>query len=129
MGPKYNGGINVKANDKSSSISRTQQKPPLTKLQQLQQLQQRKRRIASIFQHYYPEGGWGLVVLGCGAVAQALAQGAVMAPGGVPSTAATARVEGNYADAGRKKIFDVCVKVVAVAVALQITRLLLLMVP
>ena len=23
----------------------------------------RKRRIASIFQHYYPEGGWGLVLL------------------------------------------------------------------
>ncbi len=23
----------------------------------------RKRRIASIFQHYYPEGGWGYVVL------------------------------------------------------------------
>jgi hypothetical protein len=23
----------------------------------------RKRRIASIFQHYYPEGGWGYVIL------------------------------------------------------------------
>ena len=23
----------------------------------------RKRRIASIFQHYYPEGGWGVVLI------------------------------------------------------------------
>ena len=23
----------------------------------------RKKRIASIFQHYYPEGGWGVVLL------------------------------------------------------------------
>jgi hypothetical protein len=26
----------------------------------------RRRRIASIFQHYYPEGGWGIIVLVCG---------------------------------------------------------------
>ena len=23
----------------------------------------RKKRIASIFQHYYPEGGWGVVLI------------------------------------------------------------------
>ena len=30
----------------------------------------RKRRIASIFQHYYPEGGWGYVILLCGFLVQ-----------------------------------------------------------
>ncbi len=43
--------------------------------------QQRKLRIASIFQHYYPEGGWGFVVLTCGALAQALAHGTQLASG------------------------------------------------
>ena len=35
----------------------------------------RKRRIAGIFQHYYPEGGWGYVVLLCAFLSQVLAQG------------------------------------------------------
>ena len=35
----------------------------------------RKRRIAGIFQHYYPEGGWGYVVLLSAFFSQILAQG------------------------------------------------------
>lgn len=35
----------------------------------------RKRRIASIFQHYYPEGGWGYVILLCGFLVQMLTHG------------------------------------------------------
>ena len=35
----------------------------------------RKRRIAGIFQHYYPEGGWGYVILLCGFFVQVLAMG------------------------------------------------------
>ena len=35
----------------------------------------RKRRIAGIFQHYYPEGGWGWVILLCGFLVQVLALG------------------------------------------------------
>ena len=35
----------------------------------------RKRRIAGIFQHYYPEGGWGYVILLCGFLVQVLAVG------------------------------------------------------
>ena len=35
----------------------------------------RKRRIAGIFQHYYPEGGWGWVILLCGFLVQVLAVG------------------------------------------------------
>ena len=35
----------------------------------------RKRRIAGIFQHYYPEGGWGYVVLICAFFSQFLASG------------------------------------------------------
>ena len=35
----------------------------------------RKRRIASIFQHYYPEGGWGYVILLCGLLVQVFAHG------------------------------------------------------
>ena len=35
----------------------------------------RKRRIAGIFQHYYPEGGWGYVVLLSAFLSQILAQG------------------------------------------------------
>ena len=35
----------------------------------------RKRRIAGIFQHYYPEGGWGYVVLICAFLSQFLASG------------------------------------------------------
>ena len=36
---------------------------------------QRKRRIASIFQHYYPEGNWGYVVLVVGFLVQLLSHG------------------------------------------------------
>ena len=35
----------------------------------------RKRRIAGIFQHYYPEGGWGYVVLISAFLSQFLASG------------------------------------------------------
>ena len=35
----------------------------------------RKRRIAGIFQHYYPEGGWGYVILLVGFFVQVLAIG------------------------------------------------------
>ena len=35
----------------------------------------RRRRIASIFQHYYPEGGWGFIVLICGFMAELISNG------------------------------------------------------
>ena len=35
----------------------------------------RKRRIANIFQHYYPEGGWGYVILLCGFLVQIFTHG------------------------------------------------------
>ena len=35
----------------------------------------RRRRIASIFQHYYPEGGWGIIVLVCGFFVELLSHG------------------------------------------------------
>lgn len=35
----------------------------------------RKRRIASIFQHYYPEGHWGFVILVCAFIVQMLTHG------------------------------------------------------
>ena len=35
----------------------------------------RKRRIAGIFQHYYPEGGWGYVILICAFLVQLLVNG------------------------------------------------------
>ncbi len=35
----------------------------------------RKRRIASIFQHYYPEGDWGYVILFCASVSHFLSHG------------------------------------------------------
>ena len=35
----------------------------------------RKRRIAGIFQHYYPEGGWGYIVVICGFLSHFLAHG------------------------------------------------------
>ena len=50
-------------------------------LLQLAQLAQRKRRIAGLFQHYYPEGGWGYVVLACGVAVQAVAHGAQLSFG------------------------------------------------
>ena len=35
----------------------------------------RKRRIAGIFQHYYPEGGWGYVIVICAFLSHFLAHG------------------------------------------------------
>ena len=35
----------------------------------------RRRRIASIFQHYYPEGGWGYIILVCGFVVELISYG------------------------------------------------------
>lgn len=39
----------------------------------------RRRRIAGIFQHYYPEGGWGHVVLACATLVQICAHGTQLA--------------------------------------------------
>lgn len=41
----------------------------------------RKQRIASIFQHYYPEGGWGLVLLCCVVLVQCMVHGLVLSYG------------------------------------------------
>ena len=40
-----------------------------------------KLQIASIFQHYYPEGNWGYVILTCAFLAQALSNGVQMSFG------------------------------------------------
>ena len=41
----------------------------------------RKRRIASIFQHYYPEGHWGYAVLTCSLIVQMFGHGLHMSVG------------------------------------------------
>ena len=77
-------------------------------LLQLAQLAQRKRRIAGLFQHYYPEGGWGYVVLACGMAVQAVAHGAQLSFG-VLALMAWRRWGGrgiaDFADTGRTVIF------------------------
>ena len=35
----------------------------------------RRQRIASIFQHYYPEGGWGFIILICGLIVELISYG------------------------------------------------------
>jgi hypothetical protein len=41
----------------------------------------RRKRIASIFQHYYPEGGWGVVLMLAVIMVQVLVHGLVLAYG------------------------------------------------
>jgi cyanate permease len=41
----------------------------------------RRRRIASIFQHYYPEGGWGVVLMLAVILVQLLVHGLVLSYG------------------------------------------------
>ena len=41
----------------------------------------RRRRIASIFQHYYPEGGWGVVLMVAVIMVQVMVHGLVLAYG------------------------------------------------
>ena len=41
----------------------------------------RSKRIASIFQHYYPEGGWGVVLMVSVILVQVLVHGLVLAYG------------------------------------------------
>ena len=41
----------------------------------------RRRRIASMFQHYYPEGGWGLILMLVVIIVQILIHGLVLAFG------------------------------------------------
>jgi len=50
----------------------------------------RQRRLAGLFRHYYPEGGWGWAVATCGAAATCLAGGA-QASAGLLGPAAAAR--------------------------------------
>ena len=41
----------------------------------------RKKRIASIFQHYYPEGGWGVVLLLAVIMVQVIIHGLLLSYG------------------------------------------------
>jgi len=41
----------------------------------------RKLRIAGIFQHYYPEGGWGYIIVVCTLLIQVLGQSVQMSLG------------------------------------------------
>ena len=41
----------------------------------------RRKRIASIFQHYYPEGGWGVVLMLAVIMVQILVHGPILAYG------------------------------------------------
>ena len=41
----------------------------------------RRKRIASIFQHYYPEGGWGVVLLMAAIMVQIMVHGLVLSFG------------------------------------------------
>ena len=41
----------------------------------------RRKRIASIFQHYYPEGGWGVVLLMAAIMVQILVHGLLLSYG------------------------------------------------
>ena len=41
----------------------------------------RRKRIASIFQHYYPEGGWGVVLLIAAIMVQILVHGLLLSYG------------------------------------------------
>ena len=64
----------------------------------------RKRRIAGIFQHYYPEGGWGYVILISAFLSQFLAHGMqfgflIILP------FASRRYSANPSDSGKSIIF------------------------
>ena len=65
----------------------------------------RKRRIASIFQHYYPEGGWGYVILACASICQLLSHGLQLSFGVLAFFAQRRfQVEGGIVELGRKFI-------------------------
>ena len=62
----------------------------------------RKRRIAGIFQHYYPEGGWGYVILLCGFLVQMFTHGLQLSFGMfLPIICHRFRIS-NPADTGKK---------------------------
>ena len=44
-------------------------------------MSQRRRKVASMFQHYYPEGGWGIVIILVVTIIQILVHGLILAFG------------------------------------------------
>ena len=63
----------------------------------------RRRRIASIFQHYYPEGGWGVVLMVAVIMVQVMVHGLVLAYG-VMVPKIVRRFRTSVTETGNKKI-------------------------
>lgn len=71
----------------------------------------RKLRIAGIFQHYYPEGGWGYIIILCALVVQMLSPGFQFSLGMVMTNVLTRRQSINpvtLTQAGKKRLKNYC---------------------
>ena len=66
----------------------------------------RRRRIASIFQHYYPEGGWGVVLMVAVIMVQVMVHGLVLAYG-VMVHKIVRRFRASVTETGRQKTFPI----------------------
>ena len=62
----------------------------------------RRKRIASIFQHYYPEGGWGVVLMVAVIMVQFLVHGLVLSYG-VIVTKIIRRFRASLTETGKNK--------------------------
>lgn len=81
----------------------------------------RKQRIASIFQHYYPEGGWGLVLLTCVTLVHLLANGFVLSYGVIVSRVLR-RFHVSLAQAGWLGCLAPCVSLLMSPVTVAVCR-------
>ena len=61
----------------------------------------RRKRIASIFQHYYPEGGWGVVLLMAAIMVQIMVHGLVLSYG-VLVPKIMRRFKASYTETGKR---------------------------
>ena len=89
--PKVGSSSNHNHNHKRRSLARDSKEDGASKINKfLAAAIRNKRQIAGIFQHYYPEGNWGYVILTCAFLAQALSNGVQMSFG-ILSVAAARR--------------------------------------
>ena len=102
MGPLLDSGRMVMVGGKVMPVIQSEDVSTGTEGSGVTVMSARRRRIASIFQHYYPEGGWGVVLMVAVIMVQVLVHGLVLSYG-VIFTKITRRFRATITETGKDR--------------------------